>query len=98
MAPRLPPSWARDDAIAYVNFSSHFMSFLARRLATRAIAARRFPPTSRTYVSQTEQPDYDLDNYPKLPNVSHQTRPALGWDDMLERRNIGEPVSHHIHY
>jgi NADH dehydrogenase (ubiquinone) 1 beta subcomplex subunit 8 len=72
------------------------MSFLARRVATRAIVARRFLPATRAYASQTEQPDYDLENYPKLPDVSHQTRPALGWDDMLERRNIGEPVSHHI--
>ena len=48
----------------------------------------------RTYASASEpEPDYDLDNYPKLPDVSRQYLSPYGWQDPQDRRNFGETVS-----
>ncbi|KAI0707326.1 hypothetical protein C8Q76DRAFT_696541 [Earliella scabrosa] len=37
--------------------------------------------------------DPQLADYPRLPFVSKQTRPARGWEDMQFRRNFGETSS-----
>lgn len=36
-----------------------------------------------------------LEHYEYAPPVSRQYRPATGWDDMLMRRNFGEPLPDH---
>ncbi|KAI0775174.1 hypothetical protein BD413DRAFT_603149 [Trametes elegans] len=76
---------------------------VARRAALRARAAapriRCYStptapaPTTPAPVTSTE-PDDDpqLGDYPRLPFVSKQTRPPLGWDDPQFRRNFGEPL------
>lgn len=71
------------------------MSVIGRRFLAQGL--RRRPlfvvPRSRAYASDAdEEPDYDLDNYPKVPDVSRQYQSATGWQDMLLRRNIGDPV------
>ncbi|KAJ7593264.1 hypothetical protein C8J56DRAFT_1045726 [Mycena floridula] len=47
----------------------------------------------RSYAAHPDKPvDYDLENYPKLPNVSRQYLSPYGWDDMQTRRNRGDPL------
>ena len=79
---------------------------VARRAALRARAAAAASrircyatpaapaPTSPAPMTSTQPPDDDpqLADYPRLPFVSKQTRPALGWEDLQFRRNFGEPV------
>lgn len=73
----------------------------AAALAARRVAGRRTPALSSiartrayatpvSYVKEDEDPQ--LGDYPRLPAVSKQTRPARGWEDMQMRRNFGEPV------
>ncbi|KAH8822960.1 hypothetical protein DL96DRAFT_1410787, partial [Flagelloscypha sp. PMI_526] len=38
------------------------------------------------------QPDPQLQGYPQLPDVSRQRLPPLGWDDVQNRRNIGDTL------
>ncbi len=79
---------------------------VARRAALRARAAARVrtyvapaatqapAPTSPAPLTTTmpEDDDPQLADYPRLPFVSKQTRPARGWEDQQFRRNYGEPV------
>lgn len=77
---------------------------VARRAALRARAAapriRCYAtpsapaPTSPAPMTSTlpEDDDPQLGDYPRLPFVSKQTRPARGWEDPQFRRNFGEPV------
>lgn len=64
----------------------------ARRAAFSRLSAHRRP--RRTYASSSveENVDYDLQNYPKVPDVSRQYRPPFGWQDQQERRNLGDPL------
>ncbi|KAI0635967.1 hypothetical protein C8Q77DRAFT_1216482 [Trametes polyzona] len=79
---------------------------VARRAALRARAAAAAPrircyatpaapaPTSPAPMTTTlgEEDDPQLADYPRLPFVSKQTRPARGWEDLQFRRNFGEPL------
>ncbi|CAE6413200.1 hypothetical protein ACGC1H_002955 [Rhizoctonia solani] len=63
------------------------------------IAARRVAPRlglMRTYATPVEfkQPKNDpqLGDYPQIPAVSLQRRPAKGWWNQQERRNFGETL------
>ena len=61
------------------------------------IAAAETPaPITQTPAPLTstlhEDDDPQLADYPRLPYVSKQLRPALGWEDMQFRRNYGETV------
>ncbi|CAE7219686.1 unnamed protein product [Rhizoctonia solani] len=63
------------------------------------IAARRITPRLglvRTYATPVEfkQPENDpqLGDYPRIPPISLQRRPAKGWWNQQERRNFGEAV------
>lgn len=70
-------------------------SIVRRAFAGRSLLHRPliYSRNSRSYASHPEQEvDYDLDNYPKLPDVSRQHLPAKGWQDMTLRRNLGDPV------
>ncbi|KXN80889.1 hypothetical protein AN958_06933 [Leucoagaricus sp. SymC.cos] len=65
--------------------------------ATRRAAARH--TAVRSYATQKpgpEVPDYSsvdpVPDYPQLPWNSRQNLPAKGWDDMLLRRNYGDPL------
>ncbi|QRV89580.1 NADH-ubiquinone oxidoreductase family protein [Ceratobasidium sp. AG-Ba] len=64
-------------------------SVLVRRAAPRVVLAR-------TYATPVEfkQPKEDpqLGDYPNLPPISAQRRPAKGWWNVQERRNFGEPL------
>ncbi|KAI0671778.1 hypothetical protein C8Q78DRAFT_991332 [Trametes maxima] len=77
---------------------------VARRAALRA---RAVAPRIRSYATPTtaaptspapltstlpEDDDPQLADYPRLPFVSKQTRPARGWEDLQFRRNYGEPL------
>ncbi|KAJ7104061.1 hypothetical protein B0H15DRAFT_794920 [Mycena belliarum] len=65
-------------------------------LVRRQLASRARPPLARCYATPApKQPNPQLDGYPELPDVSHQYRPALGWQDKLLRRNFGDTVHHH---
>lgn len=62
-----------------------------------SLAARRAAPRLvRTYATPVEfkQPKVDpqLGDYPQLPPISAQRRPAKGWWNNQERRNFGETV------
>ena len=60
-------------------------------LAARRVARPRVAYSAiRTYATEEEPP---LTDYPKLPDVSRQYLPPLGWEDNLLRRNQGDPVS-----
>ncbi|KAF5359196.1 hypothetical protein D9756_003117 [Leucocoprinus leucothites] len=65
-------------------------------LAARRAAAQH--AAARSYVTKPnpEVPDYDtvdpVPDYPQLPWSSRQNLPAKGWDDMLLRRNYGDPL------
>ena len=66
----------------------------ARAARIRAYATPAAAPSS-TAVSSAAAPiddDPQLADYPRLPYVSKQTRPARGWEDQQFRRNFGEPV------
>ncbi|KAH9846681.1 hypothetical protein C2E23DRAFT_890663 [Lenzites betulinus] len=77
---------------------------VARRAALRARAAapriRCYAtpaapaPTTPAPLTSTlaEDDDPQLSDYPRLPFVSKQTRPALGWEDPQFRRNFGETL------
>ncbi len=61
-------------------------------LAARRVARPRVTYSAiRTYATAEEEPP--LTDYPKLPDVSRQYLPPLGWQDNLLRRNHGDPVS-----
>ncbi|KAH9903064.1 hypothetical protein C8Q73DRAFT_609672, partial [Cubamyces lactineus] len=49
-------------------------------------------PTSPAPMTSPPDDDPQLADYPRLPFVSKQTRPALGWEDLQFRRNFGEPL------
>ena len=101
---RLPLPTAR--AGASLRHAMNSSLALARRAALRARAAPRLrhyvapaatqapAPTSPAPMTTTMPPDDDpqLADYPRLPFVSKQTRPARGWEDMQFRRNFGETV------
>ena len=78
---------------------ANFRIINAMKPATVAVArslpfSRRHASTSSTPVSWKDpEVDPQLNGYPQLPAISHQHRPANGWDDPQERRNFGEPVS-----
>lgn len=90
--------------IAHVSLAaSHsLLNMHAAVLAARRVAGRRTPALSiarvqaRSYAAPVpyakEDDDPQLADYPRLPAVSKQTRPARGWEDMQMRRNFGEPV------
>ncbi|KAF8206339.1 hypothetical protein K438DRAFT_1550420, partial [Mycena galopus ATCC 62051] len=42
-----------------------------------------------------KEPNPQYDGYPELPDVSHQYRAPLGWQDRLLRRNFGDTVHHY---
>lgn len=71
-------------------------SILRRIVGARSISHRPLVvhhQKARTYASHSEEPvDYDLDHYPKLPDVSKQYLPPFGWQDQQLRRNFGDPV------
>ena len=48
-----------------------------------------------TQVQSSEWPDdgLGLGSYPKLPDISAQTKEPFGWWDIQERRNFGDTVS-----
>ncbi|KAG8991510.1 hypothetical protein FRB94_012454 [Tulasnella sp. JGI-2019a] len=76
------------------------------RLNRRTIISRTYvsaPPTVDPLPTTRHQPslnaadfppsaDPQLDGYPELPSTSYQYRSAKGWDDVQDRRNIGELV------
>ena len=64
-----------------------------RHYATVA-AAESTEPTTPALPKSTlhEDDDPQLADYPRLPYVSKQTRPALGWEDLQFRQNFGETV------
>ncbi|KAI0787631.1 hypothetical protein C8Q74DRAFT_1366471 [Fomes fomentarius] len=51
-------------------------------------------PTTPAPLTATLPDDDDpqLADYPRLPFVSKQRRPARGWEDLQFRRNFGEPL------
>lgn len=62
----------------------------ARRMAVRRVVARSYTlqqPDAESYEVVDPVPDY-----PQLPWRSRQNFSAKGWDDMLLRRNYGDPV------
>jgi NADH dehydrogenase (ubiquinone) 1 beta subcomplex subunit 8 len=65
---------------------------VALRLASRRVAGVN-SLRARSYATPAQEADPQLNGYPQLPEVQRGTLPARGWDDMLERRNLGEPVS-----
>ncbi|CAL1716685.1 unnamed protein product [Somion occarium] len=75
----------------------------AATLAARRVAQRRPAALTslakcsvRTYATPVpylkEEEDPQLADYPRVPAISKQTRPAKGWDDPQMRRNFGEPL------
>ena len=61
-----------------------------RRMAVRRVVARSYTlqqPDAESYEVVDPVPDY-----PQLPWRSRQNFSAKGWDDMLLRRNYGDPV------
>ncbi|KAG8882369.1 hypothetical protein FRB98_003749 [Tulasnella sp. 332] len=78
----------------------------ALRLNRRLVLARTYasaPPIDPLPTTRHHQPslndadfspsaDPQLNGYPELPSTSYQYRSAKGWDDVQDRRNIGEPV------
>lgn len=72
------------------------LSVSARRLGLRAaLRSRRIAPL-RTYATPVpvveESNDMPPEDYPDVPFVPKQRRPARGWEDPQMRRNFGEPV------
>ena len=68
----------------------------------RAAALRASRPaiagSPRQYAaSHHEEPDYDLANYPTIPERATQTLPPTGWDDVQMRRNFNDPVRFMLH-
>lgn len=69
-----------------------------RRLAPSrsTLTALRRLPISRAYATpvpaEPQEKDPQLGDYPQLPFVSRQLRPAKGWWDEQQRRNFGETV------
>ncbi|KAF9820914.1 hypothetical protein IEO21_01141 [Rhodonia placenta] len=73
------------------------MQLIAARTAgvRSAIRAARLVPALRTYATPATFKDDDdpqLADYPRLPYISKQRRPARGWEDWQMRRNFGEPL------
>ncbi|EAU85631.2 hypothetical protein CC1G_06344 [Coprinopsis cinerea okayama7 len=66
----------------------------ALTLASRRPVAQVIPVAlrARSRSNLPEEPDPQLNGYPQLPWVPKGSLPARGWDDMLERRNFGEPL------
>ncbi|CAG8681170.1 23060_t:CDS:2 [Cetraspora pellucida] len=77
------------------------------RTATRTILFRNlpvlsqgFPITSRERLVRYQHakpppkinPDPQIGDYPNLPVEFKLDRPPLGWDDLQNRRNFGEPI------
>jgi hypothetical protein len=66
---------------------------LSRIVAQRAVPRLRLV---RAYATPVEfkQPKNDpqLGDYPQIPAISVQRRPAKGWWNVQERRNFGETV------
>lgn len=73
-----------------------FSSFMLRSTGATVALRRRQQRTTllvaKRFASGLSDKDLDLENYPVLPDVSRQHAPAKGWDDMLARRNFGDPV------
>ncbi|KAG8908314.1 hypothetical protein FRC00_011297 [Tulasnella sp. 408] len=68
---------------------------VCRALATsRRLPARSYATQQTSWKESEFKPSADpqLNGYPDIPTSSYQLRPAKGWDDVQERRNIGEPV------
>ncbi|EJF64921.1 hypothetical protein DICSQDRAFT_125040 [Dichomitus squalens LYAD-421 SS1] len=79
---------------------------VARRAALQARAAVRVRHYANITAAETPAPttpapltttlpddgDPQLGDYPRLPFVSKQQRPARGWEDFQFRRNFGEPL------
>ncbi|THG96809.1 hypothetical protein EW026_g5090 [Hermanssonia centrifuga] len=68
-----------------------------RATAVRSGTLRAVSSATRSYatgspVSLKEEQDPQLGDYPTLPDISKQRRPARGWDDPQMRRNFGEPL------
>lgn len=64
---------------------------VSRRLPARSYATAHQPSWKESDFKASTDPQ--LNGYPDIPSSSYQLRPAKGWDDVQERRNIGEPVS-----
>lgn len=63
---------------------------ITRRMAVRQVVARSYATQqSDTESYETVDP---VSDYPQLPWNSRQNLPAKGWDDILLRRNYGDPV------
>ncbi|KAF6759941.1 hypothetical protein DFP72DRAFT_884723 [Ephemerocybe angulata] len=75
--------------------SSMIRTASSLRAASRLAAARS---TARAVVARSyatpSQPAADVNNLDpeNVPAIPRGTLPPRGWDDMLERRNIGEPI------
>ncbi|PPQ98330.1 hypothetical protein CVT26_013586 [Gymnopilus dilepis] len=69
-------------------------NILRRAVAARSVARHRnvLNATRRYASTENQEPDPQLNGYPQLPFVQRGTRPALGWDDPLTRRNFGETL------
>jgi len=63
---------------------------ILRRMVVRKVVARSYT----THQSETESYETvdPVSDYPQLPWNSRQNLPAKGWDDILLRRNYGDPV------
>ncbi|TFK20706.1 hypothetical protein FA15DRAFT_599232 [Coprinopsis marcescibilis] len=64
----------------------------ALRLASRTAAPKVCVNAGRARSYATQEPDPQLNGYPQLPWIPKGKLPARGWDDMLERRNFGDPL------
>jgi hypothetical protein len=53
-----------------------------------------FIPIASSQTERSEWPDdgLGLGSYPKLPDISAQTKAPHGWWDIQERRNFGDTV------
>lgn len=72
--------------------SANSLHSLMITLARRELLRRARPSLARQYATPPKEPNPQLNGYPELPDVSHQYRPALGWQDKLLRRNFGDTV------
>ncbi|KAI0077930.1 hypothetical protein K474DRAFT_1690650 [Panus rudis PR-1116 ss-1] len=77
-----------------------FRRVVARRAQTSLAAGARTyatpvpwsTPAPAPPTPKEQEDDPQLGDYPRLPWVSKQTRPARGWEDPQMRRNFGEPL------
>jgi hypothetical protein len=71
------------------NLSHHCRHLLMNSLVRRGLAR---PLLVRQYATPVKEPNPQYGGYPELPDISHQYRAPLGWQDKLLRRNFGDTV------